>query len=143
MRRVEPVTKEAFLWVRAQVTKSREMQEHWEELGGTSESVKEIVEVNEALIDSLRNTLSKLVSLELQWLFDEFNISKRYVMKSGTAFPGYSDEVGLDESIVEYCNDLVGDVIECYTIPAMQLADEFEEWVGDLYEYHADQRDKN
>ena len=141
MRRITTVTKEAFLWVRAQVAKTQEMQEHWQEVGAGTQTFKEIVEINEALIDSFRDTLFKLLSLELQWLFDEFNLSKQHALASGSAFPAYPEQTGLDESIVEYCNDIVSDVVELYTMPAIQIADEFEEWADELYNYHADKRD--
>jgi hypothetical protein len=31
---------------------------------------------------------------------------------------------------------MVGDIFELTSIPAITIADEFEEWLNDLYEWH-------
>ncbi len=136
MRRISHLTKEAFCFTRVQVTASKERLEHWEEIGG-EESYKELVEINEALIDSFRNTLLKLVAIEFSEVAEEFGITEADSKKAGSAFPYLQDtEVALEESVVEYCVEIVDDLIEVYTIPATVIADELEEWLSDLSEWH-------
>ncbi len=136
MRRISPITKEAFCWARSQVVYSFERLEHWQGVA-ESDTYKELVEVNEALVDSIKGSLTKLVAIEFQELAHEFDIDEEHAQQRGSAFPHLQGtEIDLNESVVEYCAEIIEDVIEVFTIPAVVIADEFEEWLSDLYEWH-------
>ncbi len=141
MRRISHLTKEAFCWSRAQVVGSRERLEHWEQVSGP-ETFKELVEVNEAMIDGFRHTLTKLVAIEVNELAQEFGITDEMAQKPQSAFPYLQDQsVEFEESIIEYCAEVIDDLLEVYTIPATVIADDFEEWLNELYEWHQEKRD--
>ena len=42
----------------------------------------------------------------------------------------------IDESIDDYSADLVDDIMELNSLPAIAIADELESWLDDLYMYH-------
>jgi len=50
-------------------------------------------------------------------------------------------EVDLDESIVEYCSEILDDITDLYTVPAFAIADELEEWLSELYEWHLEKNE--
>jgi len=139
MRRINALTKEAICWSRSQVVASRERLELWEQIGGP-DSYKELVEINEALVDGFRNTLSNLIAIEVREVADEFGITAEQAHEQGSAFPHLQGtEVDLPESIVEYCGEILDDITELYTVPAVAIADELEEWLSELYDWHLDQ----
>ena len=136
MRRISPITKEAFCWARSQVVYGYERLEYWREAADT-ETYKELVEVNEALVDGIKGSLTKLVAIEFQELAHEFGIDEEHAQQRGSAFPHLQGtEIDLNESVVEYCAEIIEDIIEIFTIPAVVIADEFEEWLSELYEWH-------
>ena len=136
MRRISHLTKEAFCFTRVQITAANERLEHWAAIG-SDESYKELVEINEALVDSFRGTLLKLVAIEFAEVAEEFGITESDSKKTGSAFPYLQDtEIELNESIIDYCVEIVDDLIEVYTIPATIIADELEEWLSELAEWH-------
>ena len=136
MRRISHLTKEAFCWTRAQIVASYERLELWQETSGP-ETYKELLEVNEALVDGFRSSLTKLVAIEFQEVAAEFGISQEDALSRGSAFPHLQgSEIDLEESIVEYCSEIIEDILEVFTIPAVVIADEFEEWLSELYEWH-------
>ena len=136
MRRISTITKEAFCWSRSQLTASQERLEHWE-CHSTSDGFKELLEINEALEDGFRNTLGKLVALEIKEVTDEFNLKPSDCEEPRSAFPYLQGtEIELEESIIEYAAEIVEDVTEMRSVSALQIADEFEEWLNDLYEWH-------
>ncbi|MGI9460313.1 MAG: hypothetical protein ACR2NF_09965 [Pirellulales bacterium] len=119
---------------------SNERLELWATIG-SRESYKELVEVNEALVDSVVGSLNKLVAIEVSQLTEEFCITEKDATESGSAFPHLQGtEVELDESIIDYCTELVSDVVELTTIPAISIADELENWLDELAEYHRERR---
>ncbi len=141
MRRISPITKEAFCWTRNQVVYSYERLEHWHDVA-SPESYKELVEVNEALIDGFKSSLTKLVAIEFQEVAREFGIDEEYAQERGSAFPHLQDtDIELSESVVEYCSEIIEDIMEVFTIPAVSIADEFEEWLSELYDWHSEKRD--
>ena len=136
MRRISTLTKEAICWSRSQVVASRERLELWEQIGGP-DSYKELVEINEALVDGFRNTLSNLIAIEVREVTEEFGITEEEAQEQGSAFPHLQGtEVDLPESIVEYCSEILDDITDLYTVPAVAIADELEEWLSELYEWH-------
>ena len=136
MRRISPITKEAFCWARSQVVYGYERLEYWRE-AADAETYKELVEVNEALVDGIKGSLTKLVAIEFQELAHEFGIDEEHAQQRGSAFPHLQGtEIDLNESVVEYCAEIIEDIIEIFTIPAVVIADEFEEWLSELYEWH-------
>ena len=140
MRRVSTITKEAFCWTRAQITSSQERLEHWETCS-TPEGFKDLLEISEALVDGFSNTLRKLVAIEIKEVTDEFGLSPEHCGERMSAFPYLQDtEVELEESIVEYAAEIVEDVVEMRSVSAIAIADEFEEWLNDLYEWHYDKQ---
>jgi len=140
MRRISPITKEAFCWARSQVVYSYERLEHWEDVTNP-ETYKQLLEVNEALVDSFKTSITKLVAMEFQEVAQEFNISEDQAQQRGSAFPHLAGtDVGLDESVVEYCSEIIDDLLEVFTIPAISIADEFEEWLSELYDWYLDKK---
>ncbi len=136
MRRISTITKEAFCWSRAQITSSQERLEHWEG-HSTPEGFKELLEISEALEEGFRNTLGKLVALEIKEVTDEFNLTPADCERQRSAFPYLQGtEIELEESIIEYAAEIVEDVTEMRSVSALTIADEFEEWLNDLYEWH-------
>ena len=136
MRRISTITKEAFCWSRSQLTASQERLEHWENCS-TPEGFKELLEINESLEEGFRNTLGKLVALEIKEVTDEFNLKPSDCERPRSAFPYLQGtEIELEESIIEYAAEIVEDVTEMRSVSALQIADEFEEWLNDLYEWH-------
>ena len=137
MRRISPVTKEAFCWTRSQVVYSYERLEHWENTAGP-ETYKELVELNEALLDGFKSSLTKLVAIEFQEVAHEFGLDEEHAQQRGSAFPHLQGtDIDLNESVVEYCAEIIEDLMEVFTIPAISIADEFEEWLSELYDWHA------
>lgn len=138
MRRISPITKEAFCWTRSQVVYSYERLEHWES-ASSPETYKELLEVNEALIDGFKSSLTKLIAIEFQEVAHEFGITEEQAMDRGSAFPHLQGtEIDLNESVVEYCAEIIEDLMEVFTIPAVSIADEFEEWLSELYDWYLD-----
>jgi hypothetical protein len=138
MRRISTITKEAFCWSRAQITLSQERLEHWEN-HSTPEGYLDLLELSQSLEEGFADTLSKLVALEIKEVADEFNLSPNHCSKVRSAFPYLQGtEIELEESIIEYAAEIVEDVTEMRTVSALQIADEFEEWLNDLYEWHYD-----
>ena len=82
MRRISTLTKEAICWSRSQVVASRERLELWEQIGGP-DSYKELVEINEALVDGFRDTLSTLIAIEVKEVTDEFGITEEQAQEQG------------------------------------------------------------
>ena len=141
MRRISTLTKEAICWSRSQVVASRERLELWEQIGGP-DSYKELVEINEALVDGFRDTLSTLIAIEVKEVTDEFGITEEEAQEQGSAFPHLQGtEVDLPESIVEYCSEILDDITDLYTVPAVAIADELEEWLSELYEWHLEKNE--
>ena len=141
MRRISTLTKEAICWSRSQVVASRERLELWEQMGGP-DSYKELVEINEALVDGFRDTLSTLIAIEVKEVTDEFGITEEQAQEQGSAFPHLQGtEVDLDESIVGYCSEILDDITDLYTVPAVAIADELEEWLSELYEWHLEKNE--
>jgi len=57
--------------------------------------------------------------------------------RSHSAFPDLvGTDIEIEDSILDYCTEMVGDIFELTSIPAITIADEFEEWLNDLYEWH-------
>ena len=141
MRRISTLTKEAICWSRSQVVASRERLELWEQIGGP-DSYKELVEINEALVDGFRGTLSTLIAIEVKEVTDEFGITEEQAQEQGSAFPHLQGtEIDLDESIVEYCSEILDDITDLYTVPAVAIADELEEWLSELHEWHLEKNE--
>ncbi len=141
MRRINHLTKEAFCWSRAQVVGGSERLEHWEQVSGP-ETFKELVEINEAMIDGIRHTLTKFVAIEVNEITQEFGITDEMAQEPKSAFPYSQDQsVEFEDSIIEYCAEVIDDLLEAYTIPATVIADDFEEWLNELYEWHQEKRD--
>ncbi len=140
MRRVSAITKEAFLWTRTQITSSQERLEHWETCS-TPDAFKELIDISEAMIEGFSDTLRKLVAIEVKEVTDEFGLTAEQCGKRMSAFPYLQDtEIELEESIIEYASEIVEDVIELRSVSALAIADEFEDWLNDLYEWHYDKQ---
>ena len=99
------------------------------------------MEISEALVDGFSNTLRKLIAIEIKEVTDEFGLSPEHCRERMSAFPYLQDtEIELDESIIEYAAEIVEDVVEMRSVSAIAIADEFEEWLNDLYEWHYDKQ---
>ncbi len=139
MRRISHLTKEAFCHVRIMTVAAQERLELWETQNG-QDTVKELYEIHESLIDSLSGSLMKCVGIELEEIKREFDLKAEDVTEPFSAFPYLQGtEVSLEESAIEYCTEIVSDVMEVTSIPAITIADEFEEWLSELYEWHSKQ----
>ena len=133
MRRISTTLKDQILWTRAKSASITEQTEfHWETY--TKEQYGEIAEIFEAMLDGMKNTLNKMVALEIKEIVDEFGLDPA---EKNSAMP----QVDLvEESIVEYAAELIEDVITLPTLPALEIVDELEQWLHDLVEYHTSER---
>lgn len=137
MRRISSVTKDAICYTRSTVVMTEErseaMSQHY-----APETYAEIREIHEAMIEGCRNTVAKLIALEVKELTDEFGLTEKFMKSAGSAFPDCT-ELG-DVTMIGYMSDLVEDAIELISMPAIEVADEFEDWLNDLWEYHEAKR---
>ena len=129
MRRINTVLKDHILWTRARVVGIDEQMEHlWEQYD--KEEYGEIAEAFEGIKEDIRDMLTNMVGIELSDLVKEFNLDPS---APNSAMP----EVDMvDESIADYASDLIEDVMTLPTLPALEIVDELESWINDLYLYH-------
>ena len=129
MRRINTVLKDHILWTRARVVGIDEQMEHlWEQYD--KEEYGEIAEAFEGIKEDIRDMLTNMVGIELSDLVKEFNLDPA---APNSAMP----EIDMvDESITDYASDLIEDVMTLPTLPALEIVDELESWINDLYLYH-------
>jgi hypothetical protein len=129
MRRINTVLKEHILWTRARVVGIDEQMELlWEQYD--KEGYGEIAETFEGIKEDIRDMLTSMVGVELSDLVEEFNLDPS---APNSAMP----EIDMvDESITDYASDLIEDVMSLPTLSALEIVDELESWINDLYMYH-------
>lgn len=132
MRRLSNITKETALWARAKIVGINELAEA-QRTALDSDQYEELEGIYDGMKDDIKSGLFKVFSFELSELRKQFDLTEDQLTKKGTAFPEVEQ---LDESVVEYVVDLVGDLIELYTMPALDIIDEAEEWLNELWEHH-------
>ena len=139
MRRIDSKTKEAIFWTRTQVVYIHEKQEAqflgltWGDQFDASEKLKELVSVNATSIESMERALTELFVTEVASVAVEYGFNP---VEEGSAFP----MEGSEESCPDYIRELVGHVVDLWHIPAVEVADELENWLNDLSEYHEKKR---
>ena len=137
MRRISHLTKDAICWARNQTVAASERLEHWGEAGVSDEAYEELSDIHEALIDGFRDSLTKLFAIEVREVADEVGLKPGDMSRSHSAFPDLvGTDIEIEDSILDYCTEMVGDIFELTSVPAITIADEFEEWLNDLYEWH-------
>jgi hypothetical protein len=129
MRRISLTLKEHILWSRCKAVSVAEQQElHMETY--TKDEYEELADIYDAMLEGIRGTLVKMIEIEVNEVADEFNLNKA---EPNSAMPAIEQ---IEESIDEYSNDLVDDIMELNSLPAIAIADELESWLDDLYMYH-------
>ena len=131
MRRLHTITKDAIIQSRYRISSSRETCEAQIEAYGES-AMEDMLGLYGEMEDNIRDYLLKVIGIEVGLVVNEFEIGDE-VAVAGSAFPGLKQ---IEESIAEYILQLVEDVIDCHTLPAIALCDEIEEWLNDLYDHH-------
>ncbi len=141
MRRIDSKTKEAIFWTRAQVVYINERQEA-QVLGlasgdqyDASERLKDLISVNVTSVDSMQQALAELFIKEVAAVAVEYDFDPT---ASGSAFP--FDGMDSEETCADWVWELVGHVIDLWHMPAVEIADHFEEWLNELSEYHEKKR---
>lgn len=139
MRRIDSTTKEMICWVRSAAVQASERLEFHRTIY-SKDDVQELIDINEALNDSYESSISKVLAIEVNEILNEFGLDERHATSEWSAFPHLKGQVefSMNESIVEYTADLIKDLLTHNTIPAIEIADEFEEWLNDLYDFHVD-----
>ena len=141
MRRLDPNTKEIICWVRSSTVQARERLEFFDtnrsaEKGGEEAGL--VGDITEALVEGFRESLIKALGIEVMAVVNSFDLPKNYVSKKGSAFPHLSDckDIDFSESVSSYMSDVIEDILNLPSLPAMTIVDEVEEWLNDLYDYH-------
>jgi len=132
MRRLSNITKETALWARSRIVGINELAEAQRE-SLDREQYEELELIYDSIKSEIKGGLLKVFSYEIQQLKDNFNLGEDDLTKKGGAFP---DIECLDESIVEYAVDLTADITELFTIPAVAIVDEAEDWINELWTHH-------
>lgn len=132
MRRLSNITKETALWARSRIVGINELAEAQRE-SLDKEQYEELELIYSSIKKDIKDGLLKVFSYEIQQLKDSFNLGESDLTKKGGAFPGIEC---LDESIIEYAVDLTADITELFTIPAVAIVDEAEDWINELWTHH-------
>lgn len=132
MRRLSNITKETALWSRARIVGINELAEAQQE-SLDAEQYEELGLIYDSIKSEIKGGLLKVFSYEIQQLKNNFNLSENDITAKGSAFPEIEC---LDESIIEYAVDLTADVIELFTMPAIEIVDEAEDWLNDLWTHY-------
>ena len=130
MRRISLTLKEHILWSRCKAVSIAEQQELHAETY-SKEGYESLADIYDAMLDGIKNTLVKMIEIEVNEIVEEFNLDRA---EPNSAMP---DIEQIEESIDEYSNDLIDDIMELNSLPAVAIADELESWLNDLYIYHA------
>jgi len=130
MRRISLTLKEHILWSRCKAVSIAEQQELHAETY-SKEGYESLADIYDAMLDGIKNTLVKMIEIEVNEIVEEFNLDRA---EPNSAMP---DIEQVEESIDEYSNDLIDDIMELNSLPAIAIADELESWLNDLYIYHA------
>jgi hypothetical protein len=145
MRRLDHRTKDIILWTRSATVQAREKLEFFLEEHGTASGgdfAEGMCDITERLLEGFRETLGKVLGIEVLDVLSSFDIPDGYVTKSGSAFPHLKEEgISFDESIIEYIKELIDSILDLPSLPAMSIIDEIEEWLNDLYDYHLSKRE--
>ena len=129
MRRISLTLKDHILWSRCKAVSVAEQQElHMETY--TKDEYEELADIYDAMLEGIRGTLEKMIAIEVNEIVDEFNLNRA---EPNSAMPAIEQ---IEESIDEYSNDLIVDIMELNSLPAIAIADELESWLDDLYMYH-------
>jgi len=96
----------------------------------TKDEYEELADIYDAMLEGIRSTLVKMIEIEVNEVVDEFNLNKA---EPNSAMPAIEQ---VEESIEEYSADLIDDIMELNSLPAIAIADELESWLDDLYMYH-------
>jgi hypothetical protein len=130
MRRISLTLKEHILWSRCKAVSVAEQQELHAETY-SKEEYESLADIYDAMLDGIRGTLVTMIGIEVNEIVEEFNLDRA---EPNSAMP---DIEQIEESIDEYSADLVDDIMELNSLPAIAIADELESWLNDLYTYHA------
>ena len=130
MRRISLTLKDHILWSRCKAVSVAEQQELHAETY-SKEEYEDLADIYDAMLDGIRGTLVTLTGIEVNEVVEEFNLDRA---EPNSAMP---DIEQIEESIDEYSADLVDDIMELNSLPAIAIADELESWLNDLYIYHA------
>ena len=129
MRRISLTLKDHILWSRCKAVSVAEQQElHMETY--TKDEYEDLADIYDAMLEGIRGTLEKMIAIEVNEIVDEFNLDRA---EPNSAMPAIEQ---IEESIDEYSNDLIADIMELNSLPAIAIADELESWLDDLYMYH-------
>ena len=129
MRRISLTLKEHILWSRCKAVSVAEQQELHAETY-SKEEYESLADIYDAMLDGIKNTLVTMIGIEVNEVVEEFNLDRA---EPNSAMP---DIEQIEESIDEYSADLVDDIMELNSLPAIAIADELESWLNDLYMYH-------
>jgi len=135
MRRISPDAKQFINWTRLQVCQVTEEAQHYKTKFGT-DGTEELMESYNSMLAALMEGCGKVIGIEIAEVCSEFGVEN--TSEKRTAFPFDPD---LPDSIEEYACELVRDVCLAYDVPSVEIADELEEWLNDLWDFHADLRD--
>ena len=129
MRRISLTLKDHILWSRCKAVSIAEQQELHAETY-SKEEYEGLADIYDAMLDGIRGTLVKMIEIEVNEVVDEFLLDRA---EPNSAMPEIEQ---IEESIDEYSEDLVNDIMELNSLPAIAIADELESWLNDLYMYH-------
>ena len=132
MRRIHSVIKDGIMMARYTAVRTMEMQEAQVEAYGLS-NVSELEEAYDEMIRAQHNALLILIGTEVGEVVREFGIEGE-VNHPGSAFPQITQ---IEESISEYVLTLIDDILTLVQMPAVTIIDELEEWLNDLWDFHA------
>ena len=145
MRRLDHMTKDLICWTRACTVQAREKSEFFLEEHGTVDGgdfAESMCDITERLIEGFRETLGKVIGIEVLEVLSSFDIPQGHMSKKGSAFPHLlQEDMPFNESIIQHILDLVEDILDLTSLPAMTIVDEIEEWLDELYNYHLDQKE--
>ena len=133
MRRVSNITKETMLFARARTVATMELQEAQSEKY-TKNQYKSLEEIYDEIHSGLKDSVIKVLSYEIAELAETYGWDSKFISEEGTAFPEFD---GLDDSIGDYAISLTDDLLELYTLPALEIVEELEDWLNELNEFHS------
>lgn len=137
MRRISSDAKQFINWTRLQICQIAEEAQYYKskfEAGETGE----LMESYNSMLAALGIGLGKVIGNEIAAVCNEFGVEN--TSEERTAFPY---DPNLPDSIEQYACELVRDVCMAYDVPSVEIGDELEEWLNDLWNFHADLRDGN
>lgn len=135
MRRLDSNTKEKLLWCRTQIVYLTEQNEAQlqsavrNDLG--KEAIADSLTAYIKLIEAIDDVALEEIKRAVYTVCDEHGIDAE---AKDSAFPFEGD--AMDDSCLDYCEELARDIRELWDIPAVEVVDQLESWLDELDRHH-------